>query len=81
MRLCFTYLVVKQFIYFLYKFLLFQEKCGEKPKLVALHEKLEQCNERVSSKKQTTETCTEELIDYFHELDHCVAKTLFTKLK
>ena len=44
-------------------------------------DKLEACNTRVSSKKQTTETCYEELIDFMHCVDHCASQTLFAKLK
>lgn len=39
------------------------------------------CNERVSAKTKTAETCEEELFDYIHALDHCVSKTLWKKLK
>lgn len=44
-------------------------------------EKLQTCNDRVNSRKATTETCLEEVSDLFHYVDHCVAKTLFSKLK
>lgn len=40
-----------------------------------------ECNDRVNSKSKTAETCEEELFDYIHALDHCVAKTLWSKLK
>lgn len=40
-----------------------------------------ECNDRVNGKSQTAETCEEELFDYIHALDHCVAKTLWSKLK
>lgn len=43
--------------------------------------KMEECNARVNSKNQTTETCAEELFDLLHCIDHCVASKLFTKLK
>ena len=43
--------------------------------------KLETCNNRVTSKKQTTETCEEELQDLLGCIDHCVAPKLFGKLK
>ncbi|XP_012266865.1 cytochrome b-c1 complex subunit 6, mitochondrial [Athalia rosae] len=58
-----------------------REECGALPKCVNLQEKLNTCNDRVNSKKKTAETCLEELLDYLHCVDHCVAKTLFTKLK
>lgn len=49
--------------------------------VVELLQKYNACNERVSAKTKTSETCEEELFDYIHALDHCVAKTLWKKLK
>lgn len=49
--------------------------------VTALLQKYNDCNERVSAKTKTSETCEEELFDYVHALDHCVAKTLWKKLK
>ena len=43
--------------------------------------KLEECNTRVNSKSETTETCAEELFDLLHCVDHCIAPKLFAKLK
>ena len=40
--------------------------CGES--LHAYKAKLEECNERVK-----TETCVEEIIDFYHCVDHCAA--------
>ncbi|KAK2576561.1 hypothetical protein KPH14_005234 [Odynerus spinipes] len=57
-----------------------REKCSDNH-CVNLQEKLNSCNDRVNSKKQTEETCFEELIHYMECVDHCVAKTLFSKLK
>ncbi|XP_014293934.1 cytochrome b-c1 complex subunit 6, mitochondrial [Halyomorpha halys] len=56
-----------------------KEECGEK--CTKYKDKLDSCNERVSSRSQTTETCLEELIDFVHCVDHCVAKDIFSKLK
>lgn len=58
-----------------------RERCSALPKCVSLQEKLDTCNDRVNSRSQTQETCLEELIDYVECVDHCVAETLFTKLK
>ncbi|KAE8743564.1 hypothetical protein FOCC_FOCC010811 [Frankliniella occidentalis] len=58
-----------------------KEKCRLKPKCVALKERLEECNNRVNSKKQTAETCAEEVYDWFHCVDHCVSHDLFKQLK
>lgn len=57
-----------------------REECKQS-KCQSLAERLETCNARVSSRKKTTETCYEELIDLMHCVDHCAAKTLFSKLK
>ncbi|XP_062521422.1 cytochrome b-c1 complex subunit 6, mitochondrial-like [Corticium candelabrum] len=58
-----------------------REKCRETKKCASLRDKLNTCNERVLSRKRTEETCEEELFDFVHCVDHCVAKTLFSKLK
>ncbi|KAK4878405.1 hypothetical protein RN001_010911 [Aquatica leii] len=58
-----------------------REKCKETEHAQHYLEKLEACNNRVNSKKQTTETCTEELFDFLHAVDHCVSKDLFSYLK
>ncbi|RWS30620.1 cytochrome b-c1 complex subunit 6-like protein [Leptotrombidium deliense] len=44
-------------------------------------ERLEKCDERVKGKKETKETCMEEVIDVFHCVDHCASHSLFSKLK
>lgn len=58
-----------------------QEQCKSKGNIDALYNKYQACNDRVNSRSKTTETCIEELFDYIHELDHCVAHSLFSKLK
>lgn len=58
-----------------------QEKCAEKKSCAELKSKLDTCNDRVNSRSKTTETCQEELFDYFHCVDHCVSKDLFKFLK
>jgi ubiquinol-cytochrome c reductase subunit 6 len=59
-----------------------KEKCSATDKhTVQLKARLEECNNRVSGKSQTSETCTEELFDYLHALDHCVSQRLFSQLK
>lgn len=55
--------------------------CSESSGVAPLKERYEACNDRVNSKSRTTETCVEEINDYFHALDTCVAKTLFSQLK
>ncbi|XP_017884447.1 cytochrome b-c1 complex subunit 6, mitochondrial-like [Ceratina calcarata] len=56
-------------------------KCSAEPKCASLQGMLDTCTDRVNSRTQTEETCLEELIDYIECVDHCVAETLFTKLK
>ncbi|XP_031847084.1 ubiquinol-cytochrome c reductase 11 kDa subunit [Nomia melanderi] len=58
-----------------------REKCSRKSECKTLQDKLNTCNDRVNSRTQTEETCLEELIDYVECVDHCVAETLFSKLK
>ncbi|RWS16928.1 cytochrome b-c1 complex subunit 6-like protein [Dinothrombium tinctorium] len=44
--------------------------------------KLEFCNQRVNSgKAKANETCWEEVVDFVHCTDHCISRTLFSKLK
>ncbi|GAB1601187.1 cytochrome b-c1 complex subunit 6, mitochondrial-like [Argonauta hians] len=57
-----------------------RDKCREN-KCAKYQEKLDTCNDRVNSRSKTAETCTEELMDLFHCVDYCAAKTLFSKLK
>lgn len=56
-------------------------KCQEVPSVESLFSRYQECNDRVGAKTQTNETCEEELFDYISELDKCVSKTLWSKLK
>lgn len=47
----------------------------------SLKAKLQECNDRVNSKKATTESCFEEVVDFMNCVDHCVAPKLFATLK
>jgi len=58
-----------------------REQCSQEVKCTNLQEKLNTCTDRVNSRSNTEETCLEELLDYVQCIDHCVAKTLFSKLK
>ncbi|KAL3271159.1 hypothetical protein HHI36_021657 [Cryptolaemus montrouzieri] len=58
-----------------------REQCRETDHCKHLAERLQQCNDRVNSKSQTSETCVEELIDLMHAIDHCVTPKLFSQLK
>uniref|UniRef100_A0A8D0L5Y1 Ubiquinol-cytochrome C reductase hinge domain-containing protein n=1 Tax=Sphenodon punctatus TaxID=8508 RepID=A0A8D0L5Y1_SPHPU len=50
-------------------------------KCVQARERLETCTARVLSRSRTEETCTEELFDFLHARDHCVAHKLFKSVK
>ncbi|XP_033506299.1 cytochrome b-c1 complex subunit 6, mitochondrial-like [Epinephelus lanceolatus] len=56
-------------------------KCEETEHCVHYKELLETCEARVGSRSNTTEECTEELFDFLHARDHCVAHKLFHKVK
>ncbi|KAH8417344.1 hypothetical protein KR222_009155 [Zaprionus bogoriensis] len=58
-----------------------RESCQTKGHIESLYNKYQECNDRVNGRSKTTETCVEELFDYVAELDHCVAHSLFNKLK
>ena len=58
-----------------------REQCEQLEKCVKAWERLELCDEWVSSRSQTEEDCTEELFDFLHARDHCVAHKLFNSLK
>lgn len=58
-----------------------QCQCEQTEKCVKARERLELCDARVSSRSHTEEQCTEELFDFLHARDHCVAHKLFNKLK
>uniref|UniRef100_G1KAC2 Cytochrome b-c1 complex subunit 6 n=1 Tax=Anolis carolinensis TaxID=28377 RepID=G1KAC2_ANOCA len=58
-----------------------REHCEQTEKCVKARERLEECDARVSSRSHTEERCTEELFDFLHARDHCVAHKLFPKLK
>ncbi|XP_044920394.1 cytochrome b-c1 complex subunit 6, mitochondrial isoform X2 [Mustela putorius furo] len=58
-----------------------REQCEQLEKCVKARERLEMCDQRVSSRSQTEEDCTEELFDFLHARDHCVAHKLFNSLK
>merc|ERR1712218_211481 len=42
-----------------------------------LRDRLEECNTRAESKSKTSETCFEEILDFYHCVDHCAAKEIF----
>ncbi|XP_030607878.1 cytochrome b-c1 complex subunit 6, mitochondrial [Archocentrus centrarchus] len=56
-------------------------KCEETERCVHYKERLELCEARVNSRSNTTEECTEELFDFLHARDHCVAHKLFNNVK
>jgi putative uncharacterized protein GLEAN_14895 len=56
-----------------------RDKC--KPHCNDFKTKLDQCDQRVRSRKNTTESCFEEIVDWMSCVDHCASKDLFSKLK
>ncbi|XP_068616290.1 cytochrome b-c1 complex subunit 6, mitochondrial-like isoform X1 [Brachionichthys hirsutus] len=56
-------------------------KCEQTEHCVHTKERLESCGARVGSRSNTTEECTEELFDFLHARDHCVAHKLFHQVK
>merc|ERR1712080_642008 len=47
-----------------------REECA-KDHCQAVKTRLDECNARVESKSATTETCFEEILDFYHRKDHC----------
>jgi len=43
--------------------------------------RLDECNERVTSKSKTSETCFEEILDFYHCVDHCASQEIFKHVK
>ncbi|XP_022615274.1 cytochrome b-c1 complex subunit 6, mitochondrial-like [Seriola dumerili] len=58
-----------------------RQKCAETEHCVHTQARLEQCETRVGSRSATEEDCTEELFDFLHARDHCVAHKLFHSVK
>ncbi|XP_068558714.1 cytochrome b-c1 complex subunit 6, mitochondrial-like [Cebidichthys violaceus] len=56
-------------------------KCEQTDHCVHYRQHLETCEARVGSKSSTAEECTEELFDFLHARDHCVAHKLFHNVK
>ena len=59
---------------------LIKETCAES-KCTSLKSKLDDCNDRVTNKSKTTETCFEEILDFYHCVDHCAAPSVFNHVK
>ncbi|KAB0383411.1 hypothetical protein FD755_005328 [Muntiacus reevesi] len=53
-----------------------REQCKQLEKCVKVQEQLELCDEHVSSRSQK-QYCTEELFDFWHTRDPCVAHRRF----
>merc|ERR1712001_361619 len=56
------------------------DKCKESH-CVAAQRELETCNDRVISKTATTETCFQEILDFYHCIDHCASASVMSQLK
>ncbi|CAL9696323.1 unnamed protein product [Knipowitschia caucasica] len=60
---------------------LLRQKCEEAEHCVNTRGRLEECETRVGSRSSTEEDCTEELFDFIHARDHCVAHKIFHSVK
>ncbi|XP_041475477.1 cytochrome b-c1 complex subunit 6, mitochondrial-like [Lytechinus variegatus] len=58
-----------------------REECETSGHCAALKDAYDTCTDRVSSKSNTEETCTEEFFDFLHCVDHCVAPQTFKHYK
>ena len=50
-----------------------KDECRKDNHCLNFKEELQRCTDRVTSKSKTTETCTQELFDLVHCIDHCVS--------
>ena len=58
-----------------------KKSCAESGECAKYKDRLDTCTSRVESKSQTTETCFEEILDFYHCMDHCASKDIFSKVK
>lgn len=57
-----------------------REACGEHAECAKLKDELELCNQRVSSRSNTEETCVQELFDFLECQDKCVSRLSYNLL-
>merc|ERR1712150_234258 len=55
-----------------------KEKCAD-DHCTKYKNRLDECNDRVTSKNNTTETCLEEILDFYHCVDHCAGAKIFDR--
>ena len=58
-----------------------REECREEKECAHYKVALEKCARRVERHLERVEECSDELIDFMHCTEHCVAHTLFSLLK
>ena len=58
-----------------------KEACADSSECSKYKSRFEECTSRVESKSATTETCFEEILDFYHCMDHCASKEIFSKVK
>ena len=58
-----------------------KDQCADSNECSKYKSRFEECTSRVESKNQTTETCFEEILDFYHCMDHCASKEIFSKVK
>ena len=57
-----------------------KEGCAE-ASCASAKARLDECNDRVTAKSKTSETCFEEILDFYHCVDHCAATKIFQHVK
>merc|ERR1719458_676750 len=57
-----------------------KEKCAETD-CTKYKDRLDKYTTRVQSKNKTTETCFEEILDFYHCADHCASDKIFKHVK
>ncbi|XP_038056863.1 cytochrome b-c1 complex subunit 6, mitochondrial-like isoform X1 [Patiria miniata] len=57
------------------------ENCREDSHCAGFKQEFEVCQERVTSRSNTEETCTQELFDFLHCVDHCASEKIFKHVK
>lgn len=58
-----------------------RDACGERAECTKLKTELDLCNQRVSSRSNTEETCVQELFDFLECQDKCVSSLCYILLK
>eukprot|EP00013_Stygamoeba_regulata_P006532 CAMPEP_0177640048 /NCGR_PEP_ID=MMETSP0447-20121125/6341_1 /TAXON_ID=0 /ORGANISM="Stygamoeba regulata, Strain BSH-02190019" /LENGTH=72 /DNA_ID=CAMNT_0019142105 /DNA_START=43 /DNA_END=261 /DNA_ORIENTATION=- len=57
-----------------------EEECGKQPRAASLWKQYEACSARIAKLNDDEANCAPQFMDYWHEVDKCVAPKLFQKL-